>query len=83
VGAIVPPGTCTVAAMLSVRGWRQRPHLRNFPRVLTRACWSSRAVRQTLWRVLSAVFVPQGLLVLGLDDPVKRRRGKKNKAKGS
>ena len=37
VGAILPPGNRTVAAMLSVRGWRQSPHLQHFPRVLTRA----------------------------------------------
>ena len=82
VGAILTPGNRTVAAILSVMGLRQSPHLQNFHRVLNRACWSSRAVSQTLLRVLIAVFVPQGPIVLGLDDTLERRRGKKIKAKG-
>ena len=82
VGAILTPGRRTVTAILSVMGLRHSPHFQNYHRVLNRACWSSRAVSQTLLRVLIAVFVPQGPLVLGLDDTVERRRGKQIKAKG-
>jgi hypothetical protein len=82
VGAILTPGRRTVTAILSVMGLRQSPHFQNFHRVLNRACWSSRAVSQTLLRVLIAVFVPHGPLILGLDDTLERGRGKKIKAKG-
>jgi hypothetical protein len=82
VGAILTPGRRTVTAILSVMGLRQSPHFQNYPRVLNRACWSSRALSQTLLRVLIEVFVSQGPIVLGLDDTLERRRGKQSKAKG-
>ena len=44
VGAILAPGTRTVTAALRVRGLSQEAHLQNYPRVLTRARWSSLAV---------------------------------------
>ena len=82
VGAILTPGKRTVTAILSVMGLRQSQHFQNYHRVLNRACWSSRAISQTLLRGLIEVFVPQGPIVLGLDDTLERRRGKKIKAKG-
>jgi hypothetical protein len=82
VGAILTPGKRTVTAILSVMGLRQSQHFQNSHRVLNRACWSSRAISQTLLRGLIEVFVPRGPIVLGLDDTLERRRGKKIKAKG-
>ena len=57
-------------------------HFQNYPRVLNRARWSSRAVSRQLLLVLVQVFVPHGPIFLGLDDTVERRRGKKITAKG-
>lgn len=82
VGAILTPGKRTVTALLSVMGLRQNPHFQNYHRVLNRARWSSRAASQTLLQVILAVFVPQGPVVLGLDDTLERRRGEQIKAKG-
>jgi DDE superfamily endonuclease len=82
VGAILTPGKRTVTAILSVMGLRHSPHFQNYHRVLNRARWSSRALSQTLLQVLIGVFVPQGPVVLGLDDTLERRRGKKINAKG-
>jgi DDE superfamily endonuclease len=82
VGAILTPGKRTVTAVLSVMGLRQSRHFQNYHRVLNRARWSSRAVSQQLLQVLLAVFLPSGPLLLGLDDTVERRRGKKITAKG-
>ena len=76
VSAILTPGRRTVTAILSVMGLRQSPHLQNSQRVLNRACWSSRDLSQTLLRVLRAVFVSQGPLLLGLDDTLERRPSK-------
>src|SRR5262245_53802280 len=77
VGAILTPGQRTVTAILSVMGLRQSRHFQNYHRVLNRARWSSRAISRKLLQVLLAVFVPQGPIVLGLDDTLERRRGKK------
>jgi hypothetical protein len=82
VGAILTPSKQTVTAVLSVMGLRQSRHFQNYPRVLNRARWSSRALSQQLLVVLIQVFVPQGAIMLGLDDTVERRRGKKIAAKG-
>ena len=82
IGAILTPGRRTVAAILSVMGLRQNPHFQNYHRVLNRARWSSRAISRQLLLVLVQVFVPQGPIMLGLDDTVERRRGKKIAAKG-
>jgi hypothetical protein len=82
VGAILTPGKRTITAILSVMGLRQSRHFQNYHRVLNRARWSSRAISRKLLQVLLAVFVPQGPIVLGLDDTLERRRGKKIAAKG-
>jgi hypothetical protein len=82
VGAILTPGKRTVTAILSVMGLRQNRHFQNYHRVLNRARWSSRALSQKLLQILIDIFVPQGPLVLGLDDTLERRRGKKITAKG-
>lgn len=82
VGAILTPGKRTVTAILSVMGLRQSRHFQNYHRVLNRARWSSRAISQQLLQVLLRVFVPHGPIMLGLDDTVERRRGKKIAAKG-
>jgi DDE superfamily endonuclease len=82
VGAILAPGQRTVTAVLSVMGLRQSRHFQNYQRVLNRARWSSRAISQHLLEILLTVFAPSGPILLGLDDTVERRRGKKIAAKG-
>ena len=82
VGALLTPGKRTVTAVLSVMGLRQSRHFQNYPRVLNRARWSSRAVSQHLLQGLINVFAPKGPILLGRDDTLERRRGKKITAKG-
>jgi hypothetical protein len=82
VGAILTPGQRTVTAILSVMGLRQSRHFQNSHRVPNRARWSSRAISRQRLLVLIQVFVPHGPIMLGLDDTVERRRGKKIAAKG-
>ena len=82
IGALLTPGKRTVTAILSVMGLRQSRHFQNYHRVLTRARWSSRVISQHLLPALLTVFVPQGPILLGLDDTLERRRGKKITAKG-
>lgn len=81
-GAILTRGQRTVTAILRVMGLSGEKHFVNYHRVLQRAHWSSHAVSQTLLRLLVSTFVPTGVVVLGGDETIERRRGAKIKAKG-
>lgn len=81
-GAILTPGKRTVTAVLRIMGLSVDKHFQNYHRVLNRAVWSSLAASRILLDMLVATFVPNGPIVLGLDDTLERRRGAKIKAKG-
>ena len=81
-GAILSPGRRTVAAALRVTGLDQDPCFTNYHRVLNRNRWSSRRVARCLLRLLVSSFVPDGPVIIGLDDTLERRWGAKIKARG-
>ncbi|SEP48097.1 hypothetical protein SAMN04487843_12642 [Methylobacterium sp. ap11] len=54
----------------------------DFHRVLNRAAWSPRVGARILLGHLMAAFAPRGLVVLGLDDTIERRWGKRIRARG-
>jgi len=82
VGAIVAPGKRTVSAILRVMGMQHEPHFQNYHRVLSRAIWSSRQASRILLQQLVKVFVEDGALVMGIDDTIERRWGKRIAARG-
>jgi hypothetical protein len=82
VGAILAPGTRTVTGILRITGLARERRFVNYHRVLNRAAWSGRAAARLLLGLLLDAFVPRGPVVLGLDDTVERRRGKRIRAKG-
>jgi DDE superfamily endonuclease len=83
VGAILAPGTRTVAAVLRVMGLSNEAQFQNYHRVLNRDRWSGRALSRILLRLLLRAFVPPDApLVMGLDEHIERRRGEKIAAKG-
>ena len=49
----------------------------DYHRVLSRAAWCPRAAPHVLPRLLVAAFAPKGPVVLGIDDTMERRRGKR------
>lgn len=51
-------------------------------RVLNRGRWSGVALSRTLLKLLVAAFVPDGPLILGIDETIERRRGTTIAAKG-
>ena len=64
-------------------GLRGEGHFTNYHRVLNRAKWSSlQASKILLGLILVGVVPPGATLVLGADDTVERRSGRKIKAKG-
>jgi hypothetical protein len=83
VGAILAPGKRTVSSCLRVMGLTWDTHFTNYHRVLNRAQWSTLQAGKILLGVLVKAFVPPGaVIVLGADDTVERRSGRKIKAKG-
>ena len=81
-GAILAPGKRTVAAALRAMGLESERTFHRYHRVLSRATWSSREASCVLLRLLVEAFVPDGLLVVGIDETLERRRGKKIRARG-
>src|SRR5919202_2271110 len=82
IGAILAPGQRTVTSILRISGlcWERR--FVNYHRVLSRAAWSGRAAARVLLGLLLEAFVPKGPVLMGLDDHIERRRGKRIGAKG-
>ena len=81
-GAVLAPGKRTVTAILQIMGRSAAPDFQTYHRVLNRAVWSPLKASQLLLRLLVMVFIPRGVVVLGLDDTIERRRGEQITAKG-
>jgi DDE superfamily endonuclease len=82
-GAILAPGARTVTAALQVMGMARERHFTNYHRVLNRAIWSARHGSQILLGILLTLLVPpEATVVLGADDTIERRSGRKITAKG-
>jgi DDE superfamily endonuclease len=82
VGAILAPGKRTVTSVLRIVGLGNEKHFQNYHRVLNRARGSGRAASRILLGLLVQTFAPSGPLLLGLDDTIERRWGKKIQARG-
>lgn len=83
VGAVLAPGKRTVASLLRISGLARERRFVNYHRVLNRAAWDPRAAsRLLLFGLLLDAFAPTGPVVLGIDDTIERRRGKRIGAKG-
>jgi hypothetical protein len=81
-GAILAPGKRTVSVALRVMGLGQTEQFQRYHRVLNRAAWSGRETSRVLLGLLVRTFVPSGPLVIGVDETLERRWGKKITAKG-
>ena len=81
-GAILVPGKRTVSAALRVMGLGQTEQFQRYHRVLNRAVWSGREASHVLLGVLVRTLVPNGPLVIGVDETLERRWGKKIATKG-
>ena len=81
-GTMLAPGKRTVASALRAVGLQQERCFCRYHRVLSRAAWSSREASRILLELLVEAFAPDGALVLGVDETLERRSGKKIAAKG-
>jgi len=83
IGAILAPGRRTVSSALHAIGLDQHQSFHRYHRLLSRASWSSLEVGRVLLGLLVEAFVPEGRpLVVGIDETLERRWGKRIAAKG-
>jgi DDE superfamily endonuclease len=82
IGAILAPGKRTVTSCLRIVGRGCERRFVNYHRVLNRVRWSSHTASRLLLGLLVRSFAPSGPLVMGLDDTIERRRGKRISALG-
>lgn len=76
-GAILAPKKRTVTSLLRSTGLQDEKQFQNYHRVLNRASWSSLEVSKILFGLLLKAFVKGKELVIGGDETLERRRGKK------
>src|SRR3954451_11836513 len=81
-GALLAPGRRTVAAALRVMGLGEVAGFAVYHRVLSHGHWCSRALAHRLLLLLVATFVPDGPVVMGVDDSIERRWGARIAARG-
>lgn len=81
-GAILAPGKRTVSSALRAMGLDRQQNFHSYHRVLSRAKWSGTQASRVLFGLLVEAFVPEGPLVVGIDETLERRWGPKIRAKG-
>src|SRR5215207_7103439 len=81
-GAILAPGRRTVSSALRAVGLDQQERFHRYHRVLSRATWSPTKASRILLGALVQTFAPKGPLVVGIDETLERRWGRKIAAKG-
>jgi hypothetical protein len=82
-GAMLTPGARTVTAALRAMGLAAEHRFTNYHRVLNRATWSARqGSRMLLGLLITWLVPPDATIVLGADDTIERRSGRKIAAKG-
>jgi hypothetical protein len=82
IGAILAPGRRTVSSALRAMGLDQYKRFHRYHRVLSRARWSSLEASRILLGVLLDAFVREGPLIVGIDETLERRYGKRISARG-
>jgi hypothetical protein len=82
VGAILALGKRTITSVLHVMGRSRDEHCQNDHRVLSRAWWLPLDASRLLLGLLVKAFVPTGPVVMGIDEPMERRRGETIAAQG-
>src|SRR4028119_2471655 len=76
IGAILAPGRRTVTSLLRITGRSRERHFVNYHRVLSRAAWCPRTGSRILLGLLVEAFVPDGPIVMAIDDTIERRGGR-------
>jgi DDE superfamily endonuclease len=81
-GAILSPGRRTVCSALRAMGLEDAADFSSFHRVLNCNRWNSLALARVLFVWLVSVLVPDGPVIIGIDDTLERRTGRRISARG-
>lgn len=81
-GAVLAPRKRTVTQVLRVMGLADDQRFRRYHEVLSRARWNGRAVARQLLFYIIERLLPDGDVVIGIDDTIERRWGARIKARG-
>src|SRR3954463_1509380 len=76
-GVLLAPANHTLTAALRALGLASEPGFQNYHRLLNRGRWSARQAAGVLLKLLVEAFVPSGPVIIGLDETIERRRGRK------
>jgi len=83
IGAIICPGSRTICNVLRSVGLRWEKNFPKYHRVLSQDKWSAFQLSSVLFRLVVNAFVPKGEpIVLGIDDTIERRWGRKINKRG-
>jgi hypothetical protein len=81
-GMVLTPGKRTVSAALRIMGLSGACDFALYHHVLSQARWDSRAIARKLLAMILDAFLPEGPVVIGVDDTIERRWGAKIAARG-
>ncbi|MEA2959581.1 MAG: hypothetical protein QOJ58_5564 [Alphaproteobacteria bacterium] len=81
-GAILCPGKRTVTACLRITGRADAGNFSLYHQLLNRARWNPRTLAARLLSIVIASLVPDGPIVIGMDDTIERRWGPRIAARG-
>jgi hypothetical protein len=81
-GALLAPGKRTVTSCLRMTGRAEAANFASYHQILNRACWSPRAVARQLLAIVVERLVPDGPVVIGMDDTIESRWGRRITARG-
>ncbi len=81
-GALLSPGKRTVTACLRIIGRAEVGNFAAYHQFLNRARWNSRVLSASLLAIIVDQFVPDGPVVIGMDDTIERRWGQRIAARG-
>lgn len=81
-GALLAPGKRTVSSCLRMTGRAGAANFASFHQILNRARWSPRTVARRLLGLVVERLVPDGPIVIGMDDTIERRWGRRISARG-
>jgi hypothetical protein len=81
-GALLATGKRTVTSCLRMTGRAEAANFASYHQILSRARWCPRAVAKHILAMVIVHLVPDGPIVVGLDDTIERRWGRKISARG-
>lgn len=76
-GAILAPGKRTISSVLHILGMSKEKNFHKYHRVLSLAKWSALKAARILLSQLLSCLLPEGPIVLGIDETLERRWGSK------